>query len=195
MIPLAEVVFALRSHTPSRQPSGVSTTKASVALVLAGPETSLRMCFIRRSTRPEDPWSGQMALPGGRVSTSDTDVLSAAARETHEEIGLLLGPDQYLGTLSEMPIARNANLERGILSPCVFYCSRHLPSFVLCQKEVAAAYWIPVPHLWSVENRTRYTFENQSYPAIAYREEVIWGLTLRVLEAFGRVVQRPLCVE
>lgn len=192
MVALGDVVSALGLHTPSRLTPGRATLKASVALVLAGPEDALHMCFIRRSTRAGDPWSGQMALPGGRVSPDDHDALAAAARETREEVGLALDMDQHIGRLSEMPIARDANLERGVLSPCVFYVSARLPTFVLCQHEVAAAYWVPVGALWATHNRTYHVFENQSYPAIAYGEEVIWGLTLRVLAAFGRVLNKPL---
>ena len=51
--------------------------------------------FIQRAERPGDPWSGQMAFPGGHREDSDIS-LQAAMRETHEEIGLGLDNADYL---------------------------------------------------------------------------------------------------
>ena len=41
--------------------------RAAVAVVLAGEGGALRLCIIRRAEHPRDPWSGHIALPGGRV--------------------------------------------------------------------------------------------------------------------------------
>ncbi len=53
----------------------------------------------RRQERSDDPWSGQMSLPGGRLDHADEPALAAAVRETVEEVGFdplahgdLLGP-------------------------------------------------------------------------------------------------------
>ncbi len=53
----------------------------------------------RRQERSDDPWSGQMSLPGGRLDHPDEPALAAAVRETIEEVGFdplahgeLLGP-------------------------------------------------------------------------------------------------------
>lgn len=43
---------------------------------------------------------GQFALPGGRVEPGES-VLDAALRETHEEVGLDLGPEAALGMLDD----------------------------------------------------------------------------------------------
>ena len=45
--------------------------QAAVALIFAGADGDLSLCFIQRATHPRDPWSGQMALPGGRASAAD----------------------------------------------------------------------------------------------------------------------------
>lgn len=44
--------------------------------------------------------AGQYALPGGRLEPGE-DVVSAALRETHEEIGVDLGPERVLGLLDD----------------------------------------------------------------------------------------------
>jgi|ECHhosMinimDraft_1075155.scaffolds.fasta_scaffold00029_15 8-oxo-dGTP pyrophosphatase MutT (NUDIX family) len=43
--------------------------------------------FIKRKERDDDPWSGQVALPGGRVKAGETPV-ETAIREAQEEVGL-----------------------------------------------------------------------------------------------------------
>jgi hypothetical protein len=70
-----------------------------------------------------------------------------------------------------------------------------LPSLVPCEREVAAAYWIPLSHLWDLGNRTTVAWGERRYSGIDYRGEVIWGLTLRVLESFARVLDNPLDLE
>ncbi len=45
---------------------------------------------------------GQFALPGGSVDAGET-AKSAALRELHEELGLVLGPESVLGMLDDFP--------------------------------------------------------------------------------------------
>ena len=44
--------------------------------------------FIKRASKKRDPWSGDIALPGGRRDPEDIDDHAAAIRETREEVGL-----------------------------------------------------------------------------------------------------------
>src|SRR5690349_5327166 len=79
--------------------------KAAVAAVLREREGThgLEVLMIRRAEHPKDPWSGHMALPGGRVDESDADPLAAAIRETREELGLdLVASGRKLGELSHL---------------------------------------------------------------------------------------------
>src|SRR5512138_157863 len=63
---------------------------AAVAVVLVpSPDAVL---LIRRAERPGDPWSGHMALPGGRRESGDADLVATAIREAAEELGLALTP-------------------------------------------------------------------------------------------------------
>ena len=62
---------------------------AAVSLILReGKE--LEVLLIKRAEIEGDPWSGQMALPGGRKDASDSSLLQTAMRETEEEVGLSL---------------------------------------------------------------------------------------------------------
>ncbi len=54
----------------------------------------------RRQERSDDPWSGQMSLPGGRLDHPDEPALAAAVRETIEEVGFdPLAHGEVLGPL------------------------------------------------------------------------------------------------
>ena len=59
--------------------------------------------FIKRASRVGDRWTGHIALPGGRRDPEDADDRAAAIRETSEEIGLDLTPNNciYVGNLPE----------------------------------------------------------------------------------------------
>jgi 8-oxo-dGTP pyrophosphatase MutT (NUDIX family) len=57
--------------------------------------------LIRRARRRGDPWSGDMAFPGGLVGRADADTRAGVLRETREEIGLDLA--RHGALLGELP--------------------------------------------------------------------------------------------
>jgi 8-oxo-dGTP pyrophosphatase MutT (NUDIX family) len=59
--------------------------------------------FIKRAGRVGDRWSGHTALPGGKRDPQDADDLTAAIRETMEEVGLDLTSEGcfHVGSLPE----------------------------------------------------------------------------------------------
>ncbi len=61
---------------------------AKLALFL-GPE----LLVIQRDDRPDIPWPGHWDLPGGGREGDETP-LACALRETREEVGLTIAPDQ-----------------------------------------------------------------------------------------------------
>ena len=78
--------------------------RAAVALIFrAGERGSPELLFIKRAEYPGDPWSGQIAFPGGREEASDTSLAETAIRETREETGIDLVRDgQIIGTLDDL---------------------------------------------------------------------------------------------
>src|SRR5256712_616667 len=61
----------------------------------------LSTLLIHRMERSNDPWSGQIGLPGGRVEKFDGSTHEALEREVREEVGLELGREgEQLGVLS-----------------------------------------------------------------------------------------------
>jgi 8-oxo-dGTP pyrophosphatase MutT (NUDIX family) len=83
----ARIEAALLSRPPARVAEAVSA-RAAVALILREGTNGLELLFIRRADHPQDPWSGQMAFPGGRAEPGEEDLKATAVRETAEEIGV-----------------------------------------------------------------------------------------------------------
>ena len=159
-------------------------------LVAADPEAIL---LIRRADRPGDPWSGHMALPGGRREPEDADLLATAIRETREEVGIDLDREQLLGGLDDV-IPRNPVLPPIAVRPFVFLLPRP-PSLVL-NPEVAATQWVTLEDLLQPGGYHLATLEvaGQMRDVQAYRlaDAVVWGMTERILTDFLRHVNLTL---
>jgi len=186
---------SLSRHQPHLVPSEPESSAAAVALVLAGTGEDLSLCFIRRAEHPLDPWSGHMALPGGRWDPTDPHPRAAAERETLEEVGIAVGDPHWLGSLSDVLVRLGGGDRRMILSPFVYYLGEELAPLVP-NHEVAEAFWISLSHLWDPRNMGSLEWEREGksllYPAIRFQGHSIWGLTFRVLTLFSDVLDSPL---
>ncbi|MCH9682916.1 MAG: CoA pyrophosphatase [Deltaproteobacteria bacterium] len=193
MVSLSAIELALSSAAAS--PPTPSRSMAAVAMVLAGEPQALELCFILRATREGDRWSGQMAFPGGRAEHDDPTARAVAVRETHEELGLPLHGAKVLGSLPPISL-RPMGGAIGVLAPFAFYAGRQRPPLHPSEAEVADAYWIPLAHLWDPSNSQTVDWDFRGQPlrfsGIRFREQVIWGLTYRVLTEWAALLGRPL---
>lgn len=76
------------AHDPRLLHDGLLTAAGGAAFLLCRRPLNLRR------------HAGQYALPGGRLDPGES-VVEAALRETHEEVGVLLGADAVLGLLDD----------------------------------------------------------------------------------------------
>lgn len=169
---------------------------AAVALILTGRGRDLSLCLIRRAKKPGDPWSGDVAFPGGRRGAEDTDPGATAERETDEEIGLRLRVEHRLGRLAPLAIRLSGRKTQLRLFASVHSVGTPAPAF-RCNREVAAAWWIPLAHLWEANHATHLRLSTESamlsYPAIRLPTgALLWGISLRVLMLFSDAIGRPL---
>lgn len=173
--------------------------RASVALILQIQEGELGVWMIKRAEHEGDPWSGQMAFPGGRMEREDRNGLAAARRETEEEIGLHLGAKEpMLGKLSEIN-AINKRFRGGlVVSPYVFHLKRSVNFHP--NDEVAEVVWVPLNFLLDPENREEMVWERGKMrvrlPCYYYEGRRIWGLSLLMLDELmdlvdGKSTRRP----
>ena len=165
-------------------------SQAAVA-VLIRPDNGV--LFIRRSDHPGDPWSGHIALPGGRVDPSDSGTEATAAREVAEEVGVDLKGARLIGMLDQ--VASPDLAPRVVVSPYV-YVLPSAPDVVIDRTEVAAVYWFSLERLLSGEGRGRfeYSFRGQSMqlPCVDLDGACIWGMTLRVVDDLLSRLQNSL---
>src|SRR6266403_5743366 len=91
VITLATVRRALRDHHP-QVVDAPNARPAAVALVLLEGPQGLEILLIKRAERGDDPWSGQIALPGGRYEGGDRDPEATAVRGTGEGRGVAWRP-------------------------------------------------------------------------------------------------------
>ena len=102
-MPVHEIKAALDAFEPDTSPSEQAKRHAAVAMILRDRvEGGAEALFIKRSERDDDPWSGQMALPGGRREPDDHSLEHTARRETHEEVGLALDSSQRFARLHDI---------------------------------------------------------------------------------------------
>ena len=183
---IEQIRSALSAPEPAE--SAPATRRASVAIVLAGDSDARSVCFVERASRPGDPWSGDVAFPGGWAKHEDESLRAAAMRETHEEIGLALADTHHVGDIAPMRIPR-VRSGIGLLGTSVFYVGESRPGLRLEQREIADAFWVPIAHLHHPDNRTVVHWARSGpprpRPAIMFDGRVIWGLTYRVLARFS----------
>ena len=186
---IEDALRVLRSHVPDTVPSKKATRNAAVAMVLADrPERGLSALFIKRAEHPDDPWSGQMALPGGRREPYDDSLHAAARRETLEEVGLDLSEEMMVGRLSDVSGGR-LSVHGLAVSPFVFHHPG--PPRLQPNYEVAATVWVPLAYLGDTANIQPYVFhldpEKREFPSWVYEGYTIWGLTYRIIGSYLRL--------
>ncbi len=156
-------------------------------LLLEDHVDSLSVLMIRRIERDDDPWSGQMALPGGRVEKTDPSTRFAVEREVREEVGVdLRTAGESLGLLSLGHPMRRTGMQ---VQPWVY--GLNPKPRVDIGPEVKEAVWIPVYDLRarSTMAQVRIREEIRAVPAFVVDGRIIWGFTHRVLSEILEIVE------
>ncbi len=184
-MPLTDRLHRLRERLvvlPTDTAEDPTLIWAAVAVIIApDPDAVL---LIRRAERTGDPWSGHMALPGGRREPEDSDLLGTAIRETREEVGILLTADALLGTVQDV-VPRTPVLPPIAVRPYVFLAS--LRPAITLNPEVTASSWVPLSHLLRPDThhpvRLEVAGQTRVVPAFELEDGIVWGMTERILTA------------
>ena len=168
--------------------------RAAVALLLRlGTAEELELLLIKRATFASDPWSGHVALPGGRQEPADPTLLHTAIRETREEVGVdISGHGTVLGVVDELGPS-TPRLPPLTILPHVAAVERDLP--LTLSREVADAFWVPLSRLRDPAASREVDLDLATgvtrVRSLSYKEHIIWGLTERILRQFFAILDAP----
>ncbi len=175
-------------HTLRIEPERVR--QAAVTLILRETTGAAEALIIKRAEFEGDPWSGHLALPGGRAEAQDEDLLATAVRETREEIGveLLDATGDRARFIGQLPLIapRNPGLPQIEITPLVALAPAELT--LQLSNEVETAFWVSVPQLKREGASATYFWRYQDVivkrPAYPTDNGLIWGITERILTNF-----------
>ena len=160
-------------------------TLASVAMILRQAVDDLEILFIQRAADDNDPWSGHIAFPGGKLEAGEL-VCQTARRETREEIGIDLEEGCYLGRLSDI-VGTNLPVR---VSCCVFGMDQ-TSSVPKLSDEVSDVFWTRLSDLRDTARHlladVAFDDRRMEVPAIRLPSDgkpVLWGITYRLLMQF-----------
>lgn len=158
--------------------------RAAVLVPVLETATGPELLFIVRAASLANH-AGQIAFPGG--SADDGETLEAAAlRETEEEVGLRVPPEDVLGTLSDHPSPAGY-----VATPVVARVAWPQP-LRLSPMEVAEAFTVPLAELAGItphsEVRQLRNYRRRIF-AYQWRDRHIWGFTGNVVKNLLNVVE------
>jgi 8-oxo-dGTP pyrophosphatase MutT (NUDIX family) len=174
-----EIFPHLSQKLTKEEPQTTSSKRAAVSIILDN-KTNPRTLLIRRAERAGDPWSGQIAFPGGKHVESDASAKDTAIRETLEEVGIDLRlSSDFLGYFQSF---RTHTGSMDVI-PVVFLLQKDVP--VVINEEATSYLWVYLERMISDESRStlNLTFlgEQREVPAFRIGDYVIWGLTHRII--------------
>ncbi|MFT5088134.1 MAG: 8-oxo-dGTP pyrophosphatase MutT (NUDIX family) [Candidatus Latescibacterota bacterium] len=180
----------LDQRTPLLQKEGHN---ASVAAIIRPDNDDTQLLFIERARVDGDPWSGDIAFPGGRIEESDPTLRATAERETHEEIGLHLQGANYVGRLDDL---QGSSLPVQVAA-FVYFVENDVELDL--NAEVHRAFWQSL-HTLCDPNRhcqhlSRMSGEVRPMPAIDLlgpEHPLLWGITYRFTAQLTALLGNPL---
>lgn len=154
----------------------IRTAQAAVLIAITN-ESNPKVLLTRRSIYLSNH-AGEVSFPGGKRDPQDTSNIVVALREAYEETALNPFDVQLIGDLP-MQKARNGMLVKpivGLIPPEV--------NLVAQPSEIDRIFFAslrglmqapPIPH------EVRYAHQSLYFPSMRVEDEIVWGLTARML--------------
>jgi 8-oxo-dGTP diphosphatase len=157
------------------KPHGRGDASAAVAIIFRENKREPELLLVKRAEVPGDPWSGDMAFPGGKRGPQDRDIRDTVAREVKEETNIDLGSDLYLGSMDSVFSMVRPDLA---ILPLVFL--QVSEPEIRINDELTSFHWASFNNLEG--SRGTAMVKARDVPAFHVEGEVIWGLTYRIIE-------------
>ena len=183
---LSEALASYAAGAGDPPPADPGWLQAAVAVVVRA-TPGLEVLLIKRARSERDPWSGHMALPGGRRDPGDDSLRTTAVRETLEETGVDLARSGVpLGRLDELRPG-SVRLPKLTVAPFVWGVPAHAQARV-ASPEVEAVHWVALDTLRHPETHADVDIPLpggvRTFPCYRVVDEIVWGLTYRILRQF-----------
>jgi 8-oxo-dGTP pyrophosphatase MutT (NUDIX family) len=187
---IAPLVRGMSLRPPALVEPDDVARRAAVALLVRLDETrevpTSQLLLIKRATFEGDPWSGHIALPGGRREPADPSLERTVIRETWEETAIDLERDgRLLGCLDDLA-PRTPVLPPIIITPFVGLVRFDVD--IVASPEVAEWFWADIAALRDPEISREVVLELATGPravmSFQHGAHTIWGLTERILRQF-----------
>ena len=147
--------------------------------IIGDPEPTLIFTVRTDTVRSH---KGQISFPGGSIDPTDESPITAALRETHEEIGLDPRAVEVLGELDSFPTI----VTGFVVTPVVGWVDG-TPRLRPNPSEVADVLLVPLAELTDeIRAEPGFSHMDRAYPTEAWiwNDHVIWGVTARIIRSF-----------
>lgn len=186
---IAEIVRHYGQLTPSESPGEedrMARRLAAVALVIRNNGGDPELLIIERAINVNDPWSGHLALPGGRIESSDADLIDTVIRETREEVSLDL--DRTSSIIGQLTPLRPVSPRLPPITVSPFIALAPEQTDIALSPEVARAFWTSLRVLKSDGRCSSFSMmvgsAKHTWPAYNSDRGPIWGITERIITDF-----------
>ena len=180
-----DFIKSLKQKT--RPPTPITPLKsepwAAVAVILRWGD-AIEVMFVKRRRLKGDPWSGQVALPGGRFERKDGNTLNCVIREVKEEVDLKLYKNNIFGVLDII-----SPLNKPQLNVVAYLAMLENNADVKSGEEISYIFWAPLNQLQETETQVRiYDGDLKTVKAFCYGQEIIWGMTAKLIKKINRLL-------
>ena len=160
---------------------------SAVSILLFEANHSIYFPLIKRSNNSVHH-KNQIALPGGRLESNET-IIQCAIREMYEEIGIPAHQIFPVRTLTELYIPVSNHL----VHPIITYTTT-VPNFIFSNQEVDKIIICGINdllHFTKQYSKVKLTADiTINAPSFVFKDEVIWGATVLILNEFKEILMR-----
>lgn len=157
-----------------------STTASAAVAIIQCLDAHESYLILRRAAHPKDPWSGHFSFPGGRREERDRDLLATCIRETEEETGIVLTPDQLQRRLNQETAGHYVQKPISV-QPFLFTLPAP-PPLRLATGEIQGAIWLDAGQFQDTSlHKSVEMLPGHLFPAYPIEDYFLWGFTYRLL--------------